>query len=513
MKKISLFITLILSIFAMGTVNAAASYSLSSSSSTITNGSKVVFTVKLYNTAAWSIKGSSSGATSGCSISSADSTSDGKDSTKVLTATCVATDIGQIGFTVSGDITSASSGTVKVSKSVSVNVTKARDPDSNNYLGSLVVSGYDLTPDFSKDTSEYSVTVPSSVNSVTIDATAASQYADIVGTGSFDVSEGLNALKVTVTSETGVQRVYTVNVTVEDLNPINITIDGKSYSIMKNLKTVVAPEGFTASTITINDIEVPDLVNESLGITLVGVRDESGNVFLALYKDGTYTLFNQNESTGLILYILKISDVLDGFTKSSVTINGDSYDSLVLNLNNSLVLVYAENMETGVANYYVYDSSNNTFTLYDSSILGMYAGKLKQYKYVIFGLGILSVLLFLLNIVSVISGRKHKKNKHEVNPIKPVTSINEIGDEEIEHAESTMEEERIKNIEDEENHEEIPDDYQELEEESDDVKVNEISPREQKKIEKEEQKRIKLEAKRDKKNKRLEEKARNDFDF
>ena len=65
----------------IGAVNAAPTYKLTVSNSTIESGGKVTASVTVYNTAAWNIKINGTGNTNGCSTSSADATSSGKNTT------------------------------------------------------------------------------------------------------------------------------------------------------------------------------------------------------------------------------------------------------------------------------------------------------------------------------------------------------------------------------------------------------------------------------------------------
>ena len=90
----------------------------------------------------------------------------------------------------------------------------------NNNLSSLGVTGYDLSPAFNKDTIEYSVSVPSDVEKITITGAVEDKAASVNGLGEFDVSEGENKFDITVTAENGSQKTYTLKVNVEDTNPI-----------------------------------------------------------------------------------------------------------------------------------------------------------------------------------------------------------------------------------------------------------------------------------------------------
>ena len=408
MKKIKMFAFFVVLMLFSTNVNAA-SVTIGRSATTITKGSRVTFYVNVNNAASWQLSGSGYGATSGCSLSDDDRTGffqSGENGSKTLYVTCTSTDIGQIGFSVTGTIAYMENGKqvkMPVSTGTQVSVVKPRDPDSNNYLSSLGVEGYELSPEFNKDTLEYSVTVPASVSTVKVVASKDSQYAsDPVGTGDIEVSEGLNKLKVTVTSETNVLREYTLNVTVKDENPIKVNVNSNDYTIVKNAKNLTKPDNFEATTIKINDIEVPAFKNETLNIILVGVKDEAGNIYLSIYNESKkeYSLFNSNKSAVLNLYIMNIKDEKEGFHKDTIKVNGNTYEGLVSDVDNSVILVYAKNLNDGYDNYYLYNENNNTFTIYNDSITKSLKEELDRYKQVLmYGAGVVGFLLLLVIIL------------------------------------------------------------------------------------------------------------------
>lgn len=85
-----------------------------------------------------------------------------------------------------------------------------RVTDSNNYLSNITLS--EGTIDFDKSKTTYNV---KNINGSTIDITATleSSYAKISGdVGKKNLKFGLNTFKITVTSEAGVNRVYTLNI-------------------------------------------------------------------------------------------------------------------------------------------------------------------------------------------------------------------------------------------------------------------------------------------------------------
>lgn len=83
----------------------------------------------------------------------------------------------------------------------------------NNWLSSLKVDGYSLTPTFdvTKD-QEYTTSVSANTESVKISATCVSKKATVAGTGEIKLKKGVNAVNIVVTAENGDKRTYTVNV-------------------------------------------------------------------------------------------------------------------------------------------------------------------------------------------------------------------------------------------------------------------------------------------------------------
>lgn len=83
----------------------------------------------------------------------------------------------------------------------------------NNWLKSLRVNGYNLTPTFAVNlTTEYSLIVPASVSSITVSAAAVNSRAKIEGQGTYQLSEGTNNISVTVTAQSGTVRTYKLTV-------------------------------------------------------------------------------------------------------------------------------------------------------------------------------------------------------------------------------------------------------------------------------------------------------------
>ena len=420
-KKIGIITIIYLALNTLN-VSAAGSASISASANYVEEGSKVTFYINLKNVAAWDLTGQGYGATSGCSLGDqgVGDSGTGANINKTLSVTCKTTSVGQVSFSISGNISSANGNNIEktsVSTSKIVVVIEPREKDTNNYLKSIGVKDYEITPEFNKDTMEYTADVPATVNKVTIEAEKESSYATVEGTGEKEVDEGANTFEIKVTSETGVERIYKITVNVKDENPINITIDGEEYTIMKNLKNVETPSTYETTTVKINEFDIPAFHSETSGYTLVGVKNSEGKQLLAIYNEdeNTYTLYNETKSDQLLLYIMKITEEKEGFIKSTVTINDITYDALKLNENSNYILIYAMDIVTAEKNYYVYDKDNNSYVVYNDELMNMYKTETEKYKQVILygGVGAIAII-FILLIICMRKPKRSKKKKKEL---------------------------------------------------------------------------------------------------
>lgn len=420
-KKIGIITIIYLALNTLN-VSAAGSASISASANYVEEGSKVTFYINLKNVAAWDLTGQGYGATSGCSLGDqgVGDSGTGANINKTLSVTCKTTSVGQVSFSISGNISSANGNNIEktsVNTSKIVVVTEPREKDTNNYLKSIGVKDYKITPEFNKDTMEYTVDVPATVNKVTIEAEKESSYATVEGTGEKEVDEGANTFEIKVTSETGVERIYKITVNVKDENPINITIDGEEYTIMKNLKNVETPSTYETTTVKINEFDIPAFHSETSGYTLVGVKNSEGKQLLAIYNEdeNTYTLYNETKSDQLLLYIMKITEEKEGFIKSTVTINDITYDALKLNENSNYILIYAMDIVTAEKNYYVYDKDNNSYVVYNDELMNKYKEETEKYKQVILYGGVGAVaIIFILLIICLRKPKRSKKKKKEL---------------------------------------------------------------------------------------------------
>ena len=86
------------------------------------------------------------------------------------------------------------------------------DGNNNNYLSSLSVEGFSLTPEFSRYVSDYELVVDKSTSYVIVTAKTSSSSASMTGAGKVTLAGDTTIIKIKVTSGSGEKRTYTITV-------------------------------------------------------------------------------------------------------------------------------------------------------------------------------------------------------------------------------------------------------------------------------------------------------------
>lgn len=450
-KNIKLLTFAIISYFLiMGSINAA-SLSLSKSSSTVSVGSTVKITAK--------ISGGTSYTYSNFSISYDQdrfafvSSSDNCNGLNCLvegngsvTLTFKAKSNGSGSFRASGSFEDDNSGSLSGSTSVTVGASnttttpnEGKTLSSNNYLSSLKVENQTLTPEFNKDTLEYSLNLPSDTQSINIIADKEDKKANIIGAGEVKVSEGINTLEIIVTAESGNKKTYVIKATVEEKDPIKVSLNKQTYTVVRNKDLLTKPENYEEKTIIIDGKETPAFYNEITKFTLVGLKDEKGNINLYIYDQNkkTYTLYKEMKFNNINLYPLSINKNIKGYKKYEIKINDLNVKVLKIKKDSKFAIVYGIDLDTGKKNYYSYDIENNTIQLYNDE----YSNFLIDYMYI--GIYIILgswALLLIFIIIIIVLCVKNSKRKKKIRNILSKLSNSEIKDNELPETEKIAEE-------------------------------------------------------------------------
>lgn len=452
-KKIISTFVVIISIFTLSIIKvdaATGTLSISSNKSTVVVGDTVTFTVKVSSPKAMvalqyemDYNESMLRLTSGTAADAPVFSGNGKTSiTYTYKFQAKKSGTASIKFTAVGATMVGDEEVKFTSKSKSVKIITQAELEasysSNNNLSKLSVEGYNLSPSFSSGTTTYTVNLPANTESIKITGTKADSKASVEGLGTHAVEDGSNTFKIKVTAENGSTKTYTINAIVEELDPITVTIDNNTYTVIRKAKSLEKPSSdFIESTTKINDNDVPTLLNEKANITLVGLKDEEGNTALYIYneEENTYTKYNQYTFTSLTLFI-KDKEVENNNKKEEITINDKNVNVYTFE-NDSYYYFYAVNLETGEENLYRYDDKEKTVQKYiapEKEEIIEKANNEELYKNIILGLLAFIFLTYFIILLSLLFKGK-KKNKKE--------NKKEIIVEQVEPTELTKEEKEI----------------------------------------------------------------------
>lgn len=292
---------------------------------------------------------------------------------------------------------------------------------TNNNLKSLTISTGKLSPKFSKDKTEYTVSLDSTVEKITVKASPEDSKAVVSGTKEYNLGLGTNKIEIVVTSEKGTKKTYKITINVEDKNPIEVTLNDKKYTVIKQKKLLTKPNGYTEKEITINDTKVPAFYSEALDYTLIGLKDENSNINLYSYDEKTnkYSKYVEYSFDNIKLTLLETDEVLKGYIKTNVTINDNEVTGYKLNKGSNYTIIYALNLDTGEKGWYSYEKTENTVQKFSSEIMDtMLENNAKSDEIIKILMSVILVLALLIIIVSTTKTKKKKiKKENKTNNI------------------------------------------------------------------------------------------------
>ena len=408
----------------------AAGYSVSTTSTSVTVGSSSSLTIRGSDVAGkFSITTSNS---SVVGISSSSVWVDNNSQSIKLTAKKA----GSAKITITPtDVTSYSGSAVTGSKTVTITVveksasapqTPAKPKSTNSYLASLTIDGYELDDKFDKQTLEYSATVKEGTEKIKVNAQLADSSAKVTGIGSLAVTEGLNTFNIVVTAENGSKRTYVLKVTVKEYEPINVKVDDVDYTVIRKKKDLPEiSDYFESKEVVIGEDKVDGYYNETLNYTLVGLKDKLGNIGYYIYKDGQYTLYNEQVFNGVVLRVLD-KEIDKGYKKTYFSYDDTkitSYQEVKMDIikntyaldnseivGNNFYLFYAINMETGKEELYQYDSVEKTVQRYNTLILDMYKEQSdRYYLYLLCSILVLGITIVTFSMIIICGNKRRKK--------------------------------------------------------------------------------------------------------
>ena len=186
-------------------------------------------------------------------------------------------------------------------------ITRADGRSSNNFLYDLRLSSGKLSPTFHKDILTYDVTVPVSVDQVSIMASLSDSRSDFVegfGERTVTLSTGENRVLIQIKAETGDIRTYTINITRSQISSNNylksLTLSSGTMSFSQSTYEYNVNVVYDVSTITIDAVPV----DASATVEVVGDKNlvVGENMILVVVTA------ENNSTRTYTLYITRLED-------------------------------------------------------------------------------------------------------------------------------------------------------------------------------------------------------------
>ena len=284
---------------------------------------------------------------------------------------------------------------------------------NNNYLSTLKIDNYKLNPTFNKKTLNYKLNLNSDIEKINIVAKAESDKASVTGDGEISLLEGENKVEITVTSESGKEKIYTILITVKDENPIKVKINDKEYTLVKNISALEIPEGYKAVKIKIDSKEVGALYSDITKYTLVGLKDENGNIRLYIYdeENNTYAPYNEIVFNKISFLPLETNETLEGYQTYNETINKVDLECYKLSSNSDYCIIYGMNINTGEKGWYSYNKKEESIQKYNDELFNVNNEKIKNSKILIYILSATTLIFGITTITLAIKKTKTKDKK------------------------------------------------------------------------------------------------------
>lgn len=322
--------------------------------------------------------------------------------------------------------------------------------NGNNKLNSLQVYPGTLSPAFSADVTDYTVTVPGDTTEVTITATAQSSKATVNVSGGKELKLGPNEASVSVIAENGSATSYKITIMCGEIEKIQV--GGVEHTINENFTDEQIPNGFSRTKVAYKEREYEALTNAKGNLVLVSLQ--TGEIADYYIYDKTtqefYPFIQIVLSEGKYIIPLQLKKDIKEFGNLEMftfPFRDKAIDAWLLDEEFSIIC--AMNQE-GEELLYRYDVVDGTFQRYKDIEIEPVETEEKTlfpneyYMYAIAGLGALSLILFIAMIYFIAS----RKARHEGRKKKAIKKMEkQKAKEEKERAKKEAELERIREAE------------------------------------------------------------------
>lgn len=172
------------------------------------------------------------------------------------------------------------------------------EKSNNKNLKSLAVDGYEITPEFSSDVTEYNLTVDVTVDALTVNAVAEDENAKVEITGNDNLLIGENTIEIKVTAEDETVRTYKINVTKGEKVGIQLSeLNVEGYTLDPEFSSDIYEY-----TLNINDTSVTSININAKSNTENAVIEIAGNNGLKLGENLVTILVKSEDEQDIATY-------------------------------------------------------------------------------------------------------------------------------------------------------------------------------------------------------------------
>ena len=172
----------------------------------------------------------------------------------------------------------------------------AASASNDNYLASLSVENFSLSPVFDRNITDYTVTVPYDAAFVKIDAAANNAGASVYGTGYIAVTAAEQTADITVTAASGVQKVYSIKIKRASQDPdgsIRAAVENTSIKVSSNLSEgVISLSWSVTGTEAMDYYEVFRSIKKSSGYGTKAYYTTADGAVLTMSDSGNFEVGN-----------------------------------------------------------------------------------------------------------------------------------------------------------------------------------------------------------------------------
>lgn len=254
-------------------------------------------------------------------------------------------------------------------------------PSTNADLSTLSIAPGTLTPAFTSANTQYTVQVPESVTTLSVDAVPADAKAKVAVSGHTGLKTGENIVKVVVTAESGATKTYTIKAYKAVPTPTlaatptpaaTTLINGNPFTVATLDAGQNPPPGFSETTTILAGQVVPAYANAQSNVLLLYLSDSAGRKEFYVYDavHSTFTLFQTlivPEKSFIVLTPDASMTAPTGFVTTTLTIGGHPVsgylETATATGGSPRTLVYLMDA-SGAKKLYVYQASTGEVSLF-----------------------------------------------------------------------------------------------------------------------------------------------------